>query len=277
MITTAAPVDRYFSSGGLRIHYLDWGNDRATPLVLLHHISSNGHTWDFFAPDVRNRYRVLAVDMRGHGDSDWADEGNYTTEHYAADVVALIQHLDLSQVILLGGSTGGRVALVTAALAPDRAAALIMEDVGAVRPATISQGFADRVAAGDPQFDTVEEWARHLQGRNARTPYHVFQHLALHGTKRLPTGKLGLKRDALIQRDFVPLELWHYVERVRAPFLLLVGSESAIVGQDQQTRFRQIRPDIEIVTVQGAGHIIVHDKPEEFEGLVLDFLRRHEL
>ena len=89
--------------------------------------------------------------------------------------------------------------------------------------------------------------------------------------------KLGLKRDVLIQRDFVPLELWHYVERVRAPFLLLVRSESTIVGQDQQTRFRQICPDIEIVTVQGAGHIIVHDKPEEFEGLVLDFLRRHEL
>ena len=169
------------------------------------------------------------------------------------------------------------MALVTGALHPDRLAALIMEDVGAVRPASISQGFADRVAGGDPDFDTVEEWARSLQARNERTPYHCFQHLARHGTKRLPTGKLGLKRDVLIQRDFVPLELWHYVERVRAPFLLLVGSESAIVGPDQQTRFRQIRPDIEIVTVQGAGHIIVHDKPEEFERAVLDFLRRHAL
>ena len=89
--------------------------------------------------------------------------------------------------------------------------------------------------------------------------------------------KLGLKRDVLIQRDFVPLELWRYVERVRVPFLLLVGGESAIVGQDQQTRFRQIRPDMEIVTVHGAGHIIVHDKPVEFEEVVLDFLRRHKL
>lgn len=63
----------------------------------------------------------------------------------------------------------------------------------------------------------------------------------------------------------------------RASGLLLVGSERAIVGQDQQTRFRQIRPDIEIDTIQGAGHIIVHDKPEEFERVVLDFLRRHKL
>jgi len=274
---TTVPVDRYFRSGDLRIHYLDWGNDRATPLVLLHHISSNAHTWDFFARNVCGTYRVLAMDMRGHGDSDWAGESNYTTEHYTADVGALIQHLDLRNVILLGGSTGGRVALVTGALHPDRSAALIMEDVGAVRPASISHGFADRVAGGDPEFDTVEEWARSLQARSERTPSHCFQHLALHGTKRLPTGKLGLKRDVLIQRDFGPLELWHYVERVRAPFLLLVGSESAIVGQDQQARFRQIRPDIEIVTVQGAGHIIVHDKPEEFERVVLDFLGRHKL
>ncbi|MBI4312932.1 MAG: alpha/beta hydrolase [Chloroflexi bacterium] len=275
MTTTAAPADRYFNSGNLRIHYLDWGNEGAKPLILLHHISSNAHTWDDFARNVRSRYRVLAMDMRGHGDSAWAGEGNYTTEHYASDVTALIQHLGLRNVVVLGGSTGGRVALVAAAQNADRVAALVMEDVGAVRPATISQGFADRVATGDPQFDTVEEWAKSLQGQNQRTPYRFFQNLALHGTKRLPNGKLGLKRDVLIQRDFVPLELWHYVEKVKAPFLLMIGTESTIVGQDQQTRFKQIRPDIEMVTVQGAGHIIVHDKPEEFERLVLDFLGRH--
>jgi pimeloyl-ACP methyl ester carboxylesterase len=217
------------------------------------------------------------MDMRGHGDSDWAGEGNYTLEHHASDVIALIRHLGLQNVILMGGSTGGRVALVTAALAPESTGALIMEDVGAVRPPPIAQGFADRVAAGDPQFDTVEEWATHLQGQNARTPAHVFQHLARHNTKRLPNGKLGLKRDILIQKDFIALELWHYVEKVRAPFLVMPGSESEIVGQDQQVRFPQIRPDVEIITVQDAGHMIVHDQPEVFEEVVLRFLERHGL
>ncbi len=274
-MTTRTPTDRFFISGGLRIHYLDWGNEGATPLVLLHHNNSNAHTWDHFARNVAGNYHVIALDMRGHGDSAWAGEGNYTTEHHASDVGALIDQLRLRNVVLLGGSTGGRVALVAAAQNPDKTAALIMEDVGAVRPPSIAQGFATRVAGGDPQYDTVEEWAKNLQGQNTRTPVEFFRRLAETNTKRLPNGKLGLKRDILIQRDFIPLELWRYVEQVKAPFLLLVGSESEIVGQDQQTRFKQVRPDIEIVTVQGAGHIIVHDKPQEFERIVRDFLARH--
>ena len=277
MTSTAAPTDRYFNSGALRIHYLDWGNEGATPFIVIHHNASSAHTWDDFAQRMRDRYRIIAVDMRGQGDSDWAGEGNYKTEDHASDVIALMTQLDLKNVILMGGSTGGRVALVSAALAPDRAGALIMEDVGAVRPPSIAQGFADRVANGDPEYDTVEEWAKNLQGQNQRTPYAVFLHLAQHNTKRLPNGKLGLKRDVLIQKDFVPLELWRYVEQVKAPFLLMPGSESEIVGEDQQIRFKQLRPDIEITTIKDAGHLIVHEQPEVFDRTILDFLHRHGL
>ena len=271
-MTTVPPVDQYFTSGNMNLHYLDWGNEGATPLLLLHHISSNAHTWDEFSSRMREKYHVMALDMRGHGDSDWAGEGNYTTEHYADDVASLVNSRGLEGAIILGGSTGGRVGLVYVAQYPEKVAALIMEDVGAVRPASISQGFADRVAAGDPEFDTIEEWTIQLKGQNTRTPARFFESLAVHGTKRLSNGKLGLKRDVAIQRDFVPLELWNYVEKVTVPFLLLIGSESVIVGSDQQERFRAIIPDIEIVTVQDAGHIIVHDKPEEFEQIVQSFL-----
>ncbi|MFC1935683.1 alpha/beta fold hydrolase [Chloroflexota bacterium] len=272
-----APRDRYFQAGTLTLHYLEWGTETAPPLILLHHISKDAHTWDHFARQMTPDYRVLALDMRGHGDSQWADKGNYTTEHYASDVAALVAHLNLERVIVLGGSTGGRVALVYAAQHPERVAALIMEDVGAVRPQEIAQGFSDRVAAGDPEFDTVEEWAQHLRGQNQRTPVEFFLHNARYGAKRLPNGKLGLKRDVAIQLDFVPMELWNYVEKVQCPFLLVLGSESTIVGQDQQERFRQIVPDIRIVTIQGAGHIIVHDQPGEFERTVRNFLTSHGL
>jgi pimeloyl-ACP methyl ester carboxylesterase len=221
--------------------------------------------------------RVLALDMRGHGDSDWAGEGNYTTEHYAADVAALVEDLRLPAMTVLGGSLGGRVALVYAAQHPERIAALIMEDVGAVRPPAIAQGFAARIAAGDPELDTIEEWATQLRGQNQRTPPEYFLHSTRHATTRLPNGKLGLKRDPAIQRDFVPLELWGYVEKVRAPFLLLLGSESTIVGEDQRMRFRELAPHIEIETVQGAGHIVVHDRLDAFEAAVRSFLRRRGL
>lgn len=264
-----------FQSKGLTLHYLDWSASAGTPLVLLHHVGSQAHAWDMFAQRMGSDHRVVALDMRGHGDSSWAGEGNYTTEDYAADVAALIEHLGLGRVIVLGGSLGGRVALVYAAEHPEGMAALVMEDVGAVRPPSIAQNFAATIAAGDPELDTVEEWARRLQGQNRRTPMEYFLHNARHATKRLPSGKLGLKRDPAIQRDFVPLELWGYVEKVKAPFLLILGSESTIVGEDQQARFRELTPQVEMVTVQGAGHIVVHDRPEEFEVAVRAFLRRH--
>ena len=70
----------------------------------------------------------------------------------------------------------------------------------------------------------------------------------------------------------MPLELWHYVEKITAKFLLMIGTESDIVGKDQQERFREILPGIQIVTIEGAGHIIVQDKPWEFEAAILEFL-----
>ena len=267
-----SPRDRYFNSEALKIHYLEWGDSSNTAMILLHHISSQAHVWDNFARNMSQEYFVLAMDMRGHGDSDWAGEGKYTTEHYASDVEALVGQLGLKNIVMLGGSTGGRVALVYAAQHPKKVTHLIMEDVGAVRPASISQGFADRIAAGDPELDTVGEWAKQQQGQNQRTPYEVFLHNAHHSAKRLPNGKLGLKRDPAIQRDFVPLELWHYVEKITARFLLMIGTESNIVGKDQRERFCEILPEIQIVGIEDAGHIIVQDKPEEFEAEIRQFL-----
>jgi len=271
-MNTPFPKDRHFNSEGLKIHFLEWGDCRNPAIILLHHIGSQAHVWDNFARNMSKEYFVLAMDMRGHGDSEWAGEGKYTTEHYASDVDGLVHYLRLDNIVILGGSTGGRVALVYAAQHSKTVTHLIMEDVGAVRPASISRGFADRIAAGDPELDTVEEWARQHQGQNQRISYEISLHNAYYSVKRLPNGKLGLKRDPVIQRDFIPLELWHYVEQTTAKFLLMIGSQSNIVGKDQQERFCEIRPDIHIVTIEDAGHIIVQDQPEKFETTIRRFL-----
>ena len=276
-MSTDVPNDRFFESGGLRLHYLEWGEVNSMSLVLLHHVGSQAHVWDDFARRMAPDYHVLALDLRGHGDSDWADAQRYTTEDYASDVAALAARLQLSKTIILGGSLGGRVALVYAAQNPGIVDALIMEDVGPVRPEEIARGLTDRVSAGEVEFDTVEEWADHMRGDNTRTPYEAFLHNARHATKWLPNGKLRLKRDPGTSQGFVPLKLWDYVERVRAPFLLVVGSESAIVTADQREGVLRIIPDSELVEIEGAGHIIVQDRPEDFEQAVRHFLTNHGL
>ena len=88
---------------------------------------------------------------------------------------------------------------------------------------------------------------------------------------------MGLKRDPMIQRDFVPLELWQYVERVPGPFLLMIGAESAIVSPEHRDRMVRTIPGSRAVTFQGAGHYIIHDKPDEFESAVREFFTNHGL
>ena len=131
----ARPMDKFIAVNGLQIHYLDWGNAGKQPMILLHGIARVAHAFDHVAPHFSKHYHVIAIDMRGHGDSGWHPQGAYTVEDYASDIEALIDHLKLSGIVLWGASTGGRVVQVIAGRHPDRVSAVIVEDVGPERPA----------------------------------------------------------------------------------------------------------------------------------------------
>ena len=114
----AQAVDRYVTVNGLRIHYLDWGTAGKPPLILLHGIGRVAHTFDHVAPHFAKNYHVIAVDMRGHGDSGWDPQGAYLVEDYAKDIEGLVEQLRLRNIVIWGNSTGGRVAQVFAGIAP---------------------------------------------------------------------------------------------------------------------------------------------------------------
>jgi len=118
-ISQNQPAERYATVGGLRIHYLDWGTSGKQPLILLHGIGRVAHTFDHLAPHYVNDYHVIAVDMRGHGDSGWDPQGAYLVEDYVSDIKGLIDQLNLRHIVLWGNSTGGRVAQVIAGLHPE--------------------------------------------------------------------------------------------------------------------------------------------------------------
>src|SRR5215831_17472979 len=106
MPTTRAPQAQYLDVGGLRLHYLDWGNPTAQPMVLLHGFTGHAHTWDIFAAAMCERFHVLALDQRGHGDSDWAKDGAYRPDDHARDIRAVHDRLGLRAVVLIGLSMG---------------------------------------------------------------------------------------------------------------------------------------------------------------------------
>ena len=136
--------DRFVTVNGLRLHYLDWGGAEKPPFIMLHGIARHAHTFDHIAADLARDYRVIAVDMRGHGDSAWSPDAAYMVEDYVKDLEGLVRQLRLRRLTLLGNSTGGRVVQVFAGTHPDLVDRVIVEDVGPERPQEIASGFARR-------------------------------------------------------------------------------------------------------------------------------------
>src|SRR3982751_980931 len=126
----AQSMDHYITVNGLRIHYLESGSPDKPPFIMLHGIARVARNFDHLAPHYAANYRVLAIDMRGHGESEWNRDGAYLVEDYVKDIEALITELRLRNIVLWGNSTGGRVVQMIAGLHPEWVAAVIVEDVG---------------------------------------------------------------------------------------------------------------------------------------------------
>jgi putative CocE/NonD family hydrolase len=268
------PQDRFATVNGLRLHYLEWGAAGKPPLVMVHGIARHAHTFDHIAADLARDYRVIAIDMRGHGDSAWSPEGAYLVEDHVKDLEGLVGQLQLRRLTLLGNSTGGRVVQVFAGLHPDLVERVIVEDVGPERPQEIASGFARRVQEEADGWASEDELVAQLVKQNARTPEPLLRTYAHYGVKRRADGRLVWKRDPNLVKGFVATELWQAVSRITAPTLYILGGASAIVPSDTQRRLKQTLPNCEIVTMPGLGHYPDSEDPAGFMTIVNRFLER---
>ena len=269
------PTDRTLRVNGLRIHYLEWGTADKQPLIMLHGIGRIAHTFDHIAPHFAARYHVMAVDMRGHGDSDWDPKGAYLVEDYVKDIEGLAQQLRLKNIVIWGNSTGGRVAQVFAGLHPELVAAVISEDVGPERPREIADGMTARLKQEDERgWASEEELLAQQQKGSARTGEDILRAYVQYGSKRRPDGRVIWKRDPAIGNGFVPTELWRFVRQIKAPIIYVLGGRSTIVPAATQEELRKVLPQAEITTIAGAGHYPSEENPAEFLGVVDKFLAR---
>jgi len=267
-----APADRFVSRGPVRIHYLDWGNANAPPLVLLHGIDRIAHTFDHVAPHFTARYHVIAMDLRGHGDSGWDPQARYLVEDHVGDLERLVRELGLRNVTLWGNSTGGRVVQVFAGLHPELVAAVIAEDVGPERPRSIADAYARRVKQEENGWASVEDLLAQMRAAAQPLPDAVLEPYVRYGTKRRDDGRLMWKRDPNLVKGFVETELWRYVRTIKTPILYVLGGRSTIVPPATQEELKKVLPQARIVTMPGLGHYPSDEKPEEFAKVVDEFL-----
>src|SRR5258708_6583874 len=261
----AWPRSRIFrTAGGPDIHVLDWGG-QGPPAVLLHGGSLTAHTWDYVAIALRADFRLVALDIRGHGGSGWADD--YSIDSYVTDLVAVIDGLEIERTCIVGMSLGGTVACEFALRYPDRTESLAMVDVTSrpVFAATARMRSFMTDFRGAATVDEVVEMALAVSPKSDPERLHYRMRTLL---KRADDGRLVWKSDrrrpseyAMILRHLPAFEA--LVPRMTAPFLLARGGESQIVSEDAAHDFTALFPDGRWINIKGAGHNVQEDNPRD--------------
>lgn len=269
--------ERTIRVNGLTLNYLDWGPENAPPVVLLHGITGHARVWDHLAERLLPGRRVLALDQRGHGDSDPAPDDDYRVATMADDVAAFAASLRLDRFALLGHSMGGRIAIQYAAAHAARLERLIIVDIGP----DIELAGLQRVRgmmSQSPERIESEEWAvEYIRRANPLQDLDLLRQRVRHSLKRLPDGGLTWKyakglRDMMRagRRDVV--DLWEPLPRIPCPALVVRGAESDILSPEVAKKMTERLPDGHLVEIPGAGHTVPADRPDDFVRHVRTFL-----
>ena len=271
-------TDRTIDLHGQRFHYVEWGNTAAPPLVFLHGITGHARTWDDEARLLAARYRVLALDQRGHGDSDPAPDADYGDDALLGDLVAFADALALPRLTLVALSLGGRVAINFAGRHPDRVERLVVVDIGPEIAAAGRARVGALMAAAPERFETREEVVRYLRANAPLYSEAMLRHRAEHAVRPRPGGGFTWKydralRDAIRQgRLRVPADLWPQWRAIRCPVLLVRGDQSDVLSDEIAKRMIDEQPAARLAVVAGAGHTVPGDQPDAFQSLLREFL-----
>ena len=266
------PTDGYVDVDGLRLHYVDWGNSEARPMVLLHGLQDCARSWDFFARELRTDYHIVALDSRGHGDSDWASSDRYRFRDYIADLEGLIDYLELKEVILVGHSAGGRYAFVYAAENRSRVDTLVVVDIDpdAVNPT--SQGMFDRYNTETDEWPDLEAVVERIRSRQPLSTAEMLRHQASVMTRELPGGRRAWKRDRALLAAYERPDLWAEWQQGSCPTLIVRGRQSELLTHEVAVRMREAIPTARLAELEGGGHWFYQESPSWFEGTVRWFL-----
>ena len=272
------PQDRRLRARGVSFHYVEWGASSAPPLLCLHGITQTAHSWDEVAAELSNDYRVLCFDQRGHGDSDWAPDGDYTRQTQAADISAITDELGLTHFILAGMSMGGINSITFAARHPHKVRALIVVDVSPEIQARGVENIRSFIQAPD-ELDSFEEFVQRAHQFNPRRSLENIRSRLSYNLKQLPSGKWTWKYDKALragERGFQAsalLNLWDDVRAIRCPTLIIRGGESDILSGDSAQKLQAEIPGCRLAVVEGAGHSVMGDNPASFVAAAREFLR----
>jgi pimeloyl-ACP methyl ester carboxylesterase len=271
------PQDHQIIIGAARFHYLDWGGN-GHPILFLHGGGLNAHTWDVVALMLRNRYRCIALDQRGHGDSEWSPSIDYGVDTQVRDVEGFVEALKLDHPVLVGQSMGGLNSMGYAVRHSDRMKGLVVVDVGP----EINAGGVQRIRefASTPELDSPDAFLdRAVQFNPLRDPA-VLRRSLFYNLRQLPSGKWALKHDqrrsseeasriSTSQRERLAGE----VVKIACPTLIVRGALSEVLTDAAAERFAKSLKKARWVRIEKAGHNVQGDNPRGLLDAMRPFLQ----
>ncbi len=284
------PTSHIYFSQRLRLHYVDWGNQDAPTLLLVHGGRDHCRNWDWVAEALRDQYHIIAPDLRGHGDSQWMVGGSYNQIDYVYDIAQLLRQTQKGPVTIIGHSLGGSISLLYTGLYPENVCKLVaIEGMGPppqMIKARIEQPMENRLnlwvdelrklsGRVPRRYASLEEAYERMQTENPHLTEAQARHLTIHGSNQNEDGSFSWKFDNYV-RVFPPTGLefaqqYHLFNRITCPTLLIRGTESWASDPAQDGRASHFR-DARVVNIPKAGHWVHHDQLQPFLDVTRSFL-----
>jgi esterase len=262
MTTLSQPQTKFLMVNGLRLHYLDWGNPSAPPVVCVHGYTSSAQAFNAPARHFQDRFHSIVPDVRGHGESAWSPTGAYQYSDQVSDLEGIVDQLRPEQFTLIGTSMGGIIAMAYAGAHPERLVRLVINDIGPdaeVGSQRITQMVGDR----PEEFASLEDamaYRRQVSPIVAGRSEEDQRELALGVLRQRPDGRWVWKMDPEYIRQRVQHgppprpALWTALQRIPCPTLVVWGTESDVLSEAQARRMVEVMPRGELVAVPGVGH-----------------------
>ncbi len=272
----ARPRNRDVEAGGLRFHYLEWGSPDRPTLLMLHGICQQCHSWDFISLALAHQHHVIALDARGHGDSQWPSDADYSLDAHQRDLDAVTDALGLRDFVVVGHSMGGRNGYVFASRRPELLRGLVIVDTGPGQVAAGSRRIRNFISLPD-RLNSYDEFVARVMDYTGRPAWLVHGSLQ-HTIRETADGKWTWKYDAAIRSpDFRPEswpseKLWQCLESLRCPTLVVRGANTDVLSEEVFKRMQEVIPNCQSATVEKAGHLVPGDNPRGFLEVLTPFL-----
>ena len=260
--------------GGLRLSFLEGGIAGRPVLCFLHGGSAHAHWFDLVTPAFTDRFHVISLDQRGHGESQWAEPPAYATENFAADLVGFLDALGLARVALIGHSMGGHNAMSFAAWHSDRVSALVIVDSRPMIPTDRLDRLrrrGERTLRPYPSREAAAQSFR-LVPRETNADPALLAHMGTAGVVERD-GAWVYRFDPASNAERRPVDAWTLLDRITAPTLIARGELSPVLPRDMADKLRAAIRGASLVEIPASYHHLVLDNPAGFVQELDRFLR----